>query len=172
MADKWQQVKISLQQQCSLNDLFGLIGVQGTFFSSSFDSDLHLKLWTCHPNFDCHSKSQGDPRGGSTPLPHSTLLPVRNNVPWLPQEVIQLIRKKNYHFRKAHRSGNRDDYMKLKQIRNGAVAELKLAKRRFFTNIHPYNQWEFWKIVKSLTWKRIPFQLCVVKTLLQTTNPE
>ena len=83
-------------------------------------------------------------------IPRS-VLPVRNNLPWLTKEIIQLIRKRNHHFRKAKCSGDRDDYLKFRQVRNRVVAELRLAKRRFFANLYPQNQQEFWKIVKSLT---------------------
>ena len=83
-------------------------------------------------------------------IPRS-VLPAKNNLPWLTKEIIQLIRKRNHHFRKANRSGDRADYLKFRQVRNRVVTELRLAKRRFLTNLHPHNQWAFWKIVKSLT---------------------
>ena len=72
-------------------------------------------------------------------IPRSVLL-ARNNVPWLTKEIIQLIRKRNHHFRKANHSGDRADYLKFRQVRNRVVTELRLAKRRFFTNLHPHNQ--------------------------------
>ena len=49
---------------------------------------------------------------------------------------IQLSRKRNHHFRKAKHSGDRDDYLKFRQVRNRVVAELRLAKRRFFANLY------------------------------------
>ena len=80
-----------------------------------------------------------------------SVLLTRNNRPWLTKEIIQLIRRRNHHFRKANRSGDRNDYLKFRQIRNRVVAELRIAKRRYFATLHPHNQREFWKIVKSLT---------------------
>ena len=80
-----------------------------------------------------------------------SVLLARNNLPWLTKEIIQLIRRRNHRFKKGNHSGNRDDYLKFRQIRNRVVAELRLAKRRYFTNLDPHNQREFWKIVKSLT---------------------
>ena len=97
-------------------------------------------------------------------IPRSVLT-ARNNLPWLTKEIIQLIRKRNHHFRKAKCSGDRDDYLKFRQVRNRVVAELRLAKRRFFANLHPQNQREFWKIMKSLTPKENSYQLCLVETL-------
>ena len=96
-------------------------------------------------------------------IPRS-VLPARNSLPWLTKEIIQLIRKRNHHFRKANHSGDRVDYLKFRQVRNRVVTELRLAKRRFFANLHPHNQREFWKIVKSL---RMSFQPCPAETLLQ-----
>ena len=72
-------------------------------------------------------------------IPRSVLL-ARNNLPWLTKEIIQLIRKRNHHFRKANRSGDRADYLKFRQVRNRVMTELRLAKRRFFANLHPHNQ--------------------------------
>ena len=100
------------------------------------------------------------------------VLPARNNLPWLSKEIIQLIRKRNYHFRKACRTGYRDDYMKFKQIRNRVVAELRLAKRRFFTNLHPHNQREVWKIVESLTPKENTIPTLSSGNIVATTNPQ
>jgi len=68
-------------------------------------------------------------------IPRS-VLPVRNNLLWLTKVIIQLIRKRNHHFRKATRSDDRDDYLKFRQVRNRVVTELSLAKRRFFTNLY------------------------------------
>ena len=64
-------------------------------------------------------------------IPRS-VLPVRNNLPWLTKEIIQLIRKRNHHFRKAKRSGDRDDNLKFRHVRNRVVAELRLAKKVIF----------------------------------------
>ena len=104
-------------------------------------------------------------------IPRSVLL-ARNNLPWLTKEIIQLIRKRNHHFRKAKCSGDRDDYLKFRQVRNRVVAELRLAKRRFFANLYPQNQREFWKIVKSLTPKENSIPTLSSGNIVATTNPE
>ena len=79
-----------------------------------------------------------------------TVLPERKNLPWLSKEIFQLIRKRNLYFRKARCSGNRDDYQKFKQYRNKVVAKLRHAKRAFVSKLHPSNQKEFWRVVKTL----------------------
>jgi len=46
------------------------------------------------------------------------VLPTRHNIPWLNKEIVQAIRKRNLYFRRARKSGNRDDQEKFKQLRN------------------------------------------------------
>ena len=55
------------------------------------------------------------------------------------KEIIQLIRRRNHYFRKAHNSGSTDDRLKFKQLRNKVVAELRLAKHSFFSDLHPHD---------------------------------
>ena len=104
-------------------------------------------------------------------IPRS-VLPARKNLPWLTKEIVQLIRKRNYLFRKAHRSGNTEDHLKFRHVRNRVVAELRFAKRRFLTNLHPRNQREFWKVVKSLTPKENSIPTLSSENTIATTNQE
>ena len=77
-------------------------------------------------------------------------LQLRHNLPWLNKEIVQLITKRNLLFRRAHKSGNRDDQEKFKQLRNRVVSKLRSAKTKCFTNLHPHNTKDFWKLVKSV----------------------
>ena len=97
-------------------------------------------------------------------IPRS-VLPARKNLPWLTKEIIQF-------FRKAHRSGNTEDHLKFRHARNRDVAELRFAKRRFLTNLHPHNQREFWKVVKSLTPKENSILTLSSENTIATTNLE
>ena len=102
-----------------------------------------------------------------------SVLPARKNLPWLTKEIVQLIRKRNYRlFRKAHRSGNTEVHLKFRHVRNRVVAELRFAKRRFLTNLHPRNQREFWKVVKSLTPKENSIPTLSSENTIATTNLE
>ena len=65
------------------------------------------------------------------------ILPTRHNLPWLNKEIVQLIRKRNLLFRRAHKSGNKNDQEKFKQLRNKVVSKLGSAKKEFFSNLHP-----------------------------------
>lgn len=97
-------------------------------------------------------------------IPRS-VLPARKNLPRLTKEIIQF-------FRKAHRSGNTEDHLKFRHARNRDVAELRFAKRRFLTNLHPHNQREFWKVVKSLTPKENSILTLSSENTIATTNLE
>ena len=96
--------------------------------------------------------------------------PRQENLPWLNKGIIQLIRRRNLYFRKAHRSGNREDHEKFKQLRNKVVAKLKHAKRDFFTNLHPRSQKEFWKVVKSLNSKQNTLPILVSGNITATSD--
>ena len=52
------------------------------------------------------------------------------------------------------------------------MAELRLAKMRYFANLHPHNQQEFWKIVKSLTLKENSIPTVSTGNIVASTNPE
>lgn len=65
--------------------------------------------------------------------------PNKQNLPCLIKTIIQLIKMRNYYFKKACCSGSSVDYSKFKQLRNKVVTELWLAKRRFFSNLRPQN---------------------------------
>ena len=58
-----------------------------------------------------------------------SVLPQRRNLPWLSKEIIQLIKKRNYYFKKAHSSGNTDDFIKFKEVRNKVVSKLRSGKQ-------------------------------------------
>ena len=63
------------------------------------------------------------------------VLPQKRNLPWLTKEIIQLIRRRNYFYKEARKSGSDDDFQKFKQLRNKVVAELRLAKHAFFSDL-------------------------------------
>ena len=67
------------------------------------------------------------------------------------QTITQLFKKRIYYFKKAHGSRSSIDYSKFKQLRNKVVSELRLAEQKFFSNPHPQNPNEFWKIIRLLS---------------------
>ena len=117
-------------------------------------SDIQLS-WTCFKHTFLDIMESCIPR---------TVLPNRRNLPWLNKKIIQLIRRRNCYFRKAHFNGKAEDLEKFKQLRNRIVTELRRAKQTFFTQLHPRNQKEFWKVVKSLNSKTNSIPILVSET--------
>ena len=99
-----------------------------------------------------------------------TVLPDRKNLPWLSKEIIQLIRKRNRYFRQAHSSGNSDDHLKFKQLRNKVVAKLRHAKHEFFSKLQPSNPKVFWKVVKLLNFTENALPTLISDNITATTN--
>ena len=69
---------------------------------------------------------------------------MQENLPWLNKEIIQLSRKRNSYFRKAHCSENDGDRMIFKKLRNKVVAKLRHKKKAFFARMHPHSQIGSW----------------------------
>ena len=59
-------------------------------------------------------------------IPRRTL-PQRRNLPWLSKTIVQSMRKRNYLYRKAKKSGN---FCKYKKARNKTTAMLRASKKR------------------------------------------
>ena len=102
----------------------------------------------------------------------NAVIPTRHNLPWLNKEIVQLIRKRNLLFRRAHKSGNRDDQEKFKQLRYRVVSKLRSAKTKFFTNLHPHNTKDFWKLVKSVKPRSSTFPTIELGDIVATSDLE
>ena len=81
-------------------------------------------------------------------------------MPWLTKEIIQLIKRRNYFFRKAHNNGNDNDFAKFRQLCNRVASILRLEKQKFFSELVPNNTKEFWKKISLLNSKE-----CSIPTL-------
>ena len=81
-------------------------------------------------------------------IPSSTL-PDRKNLPWLTKEIIQLIRKRNFYFKKAQKN-NPNALQKFKLLRNKVVTKLRANKQKFLAEINPRHPKDFWKMIKVL----------------------
>ena len=58
------------------------------------------------------------------------------------------MRKRNAKFKYGKRTG---DYSQFKSARNKFVAQLRQAKKSYFTNLNPRDQKKFWKTIKKLS---------------------
>ena len=75
------------------------------------------------------------------------VIPTRRNLPWLNRGIIKSMKKRNQLFKKAKRTGN---FHHFKLARNRTVAQLRLAKRRYFQALNPKDPKKFWKAIKFL----------------------
>ena len=80
------------------------------------------------------------------------VLPQRHNLPWLSKEIIQLIKKRDHHFKKAQH-GSAADRAKFRELRNEVVAKLRSGKRSFFADLESSNVNQFWKKIRLLNRK-------------------
>ena len=80
----------------------------------------------------------------------------------LTKEITQLIKRRNCYFKKAHSNGtgNSNDPIKFRQLRNKVVSKLRLAMQKFFSELEPSNTKEFWKKLSLLNSKE-----CSIPTL-------
>jgi len=74
----------------------------------------------------------------------------RRNLPWLTKNISSSIRKRNYLFKRAKRSGRPDQFYKYKKMRNRVTSMLRNGKKLFFQNLNPHNNKQFWKATKYL----------------------
>ena len=84
-------------------------------------------------------------------IPKGTL-PKRQNLPWLSKNLIQAMRKRNYLYRRAKRTGVPRDMGQYQTARNKAITMLRNAKIAFFNKLNTADKKQFWKTMKYL-WK-------------------
>ena len=82
-------------------------------------------------------------------IPKGTL-PKRQNLPWLSKNLIQAMRKRNYLYRRAKRTGVPRDMGQYQTARNKAVTMLRNAKIAFFNKPNTADKKQFWKTMKYL----------------------
>ena len=89
-------------------------------------------------------------------IPKSTL-PDKRSVPWLTKEVVQAIRKRDYYFKKAKRTGDISARDRYNQLRNSIVSQLRQLKKDFFRKFENGSDSEFWKAARLLDDRRTSF---------------
>ena len=77
-------------------------------------------------------------------------VPNRKNLPWLTKEIVRLIRKRNYYYRRYQRGRWAKDQQKYKSLRNKVITMLRDSKAKFFNNLNPKSTKSFWSAVKYL----------------------
>ena len=99
------------------------------------------------------------------------VLPQRHNLPWLSKEIIQLIKKRDHHFKKAQH-GSAADRAKFRELRNQVVAKLRSGKRSFFADLESSNVNQFWKKIRLLNRKESSIPTLSTGDITASTNPE
>ena len=77
-------------------------------------------------------------------------VPKRKNLPWLTKDIVRLIRRRNYYYRRYQRSKCSKDKLKYQSLRNKVVNMLRDSKSKFFNNLNPKSSKSFWSAVKYL----------------------
>ena len=77
-------------------------------------------------------------------------VPKRKNLPWLTKEIVRLIRRRNYYYRRYQRLKCSKDKLKYQSLRNKVVNMLRDSKSKFFNNLNPKSSKSFWSAVKYL----------------------
>ena len=73
--------------------------------------------------------------------------------PWRTPEILKLIKTRDYHLRKAKKSGNDNDWHLYRQHRNKVNASIKKSKATHNKNLleeNAKNPKQFWNLVKKL----------------------
>ena len=73
------------------------------------------------------------------------LLPSRHNLPWLSKPLIQMIRKRNVLYKRARLPNDPEIALKYRTVRNKLVSELRIAKKKYFSELDPKRQSTFGK---------------------------
>ena len=106
------------------------------------NNDINVSLLNWEQQF-MHIMNESIPKG---------TLPKRQNLPWLSKNLIQAMRKRNYLYRRAKRTGVPRDMGQYRTARNKTVTMLRNAKKAFFNKLNTADKKQFWKTMKYL-WK-------------------
>ena len=96
-------------------------------------------------------------------------LPQRKNLPWLSKKLITSMKKRNFLFRKAKKSGNFSTY---KSVRSKLVSDLHKARSAYLKKLIPENLKQFWRTVKYLNKKQSTIPTLVSDTLEANSGTE
>ena len=58
-----------------------------------------------------------------------------STLPWLNEDIRNLIKERNFNHKKAQKSGSCNDWATCRAIRNQVVSQIRDAKRNYYTNL-------------------------------------
>ena len=88
------------------------------------------------------------------------------------KKIVQLIRKRNYYFRKYKKCNCTTTYSRYKSLRNKVVTCLRQSKSNYFKNLDPKSNKAFWKTVNLLSKSESAIPLLVSNDSMVTTDKE
>ena len=99
-------------------------------------------------------------------------LPEKKSLPWMTKQIVQLIRKRNYYFRKYKKYNCTTTYSRYKSLRNKVVTCLRQSKSNYFKNLDPKSNKAFWKTVNLLSKSESAIPSLVSNDSMVTTDKE
>lgn len=78
------------------------------------------------------------------------ILPKKRNLPWLTKNLVRAMRKRNFFFRRAKKSGLSTHFQQYRNMRNKTVTMMRNAKKSFFSSLCMADKKKFWKTMKLL----------------------
>ena len=76
-----------------------------------------------------------------------------NTLPWLTEEIRTTMKERDYHHKKAQKSGSLNEWCTYRRLRNKTTALIRESKRTYYTNLITENKKDsnkLWKTLKSV----------------------
>ena len=74
----------------------------------------------------------------------------RNTLPWVTDKIRSLMKQRNYHHKKAQKSGSSNEWHTYHTLKNLVIVRINEAKRRYYTNTIKENKADSAKLWKTL----------------------
>ena len=103
------------------------------YSSQNFADDLHSASWE---NIDTSlTVSNAWMDIADKRAPFMTMRIRSSTLPWLNEDIRNLIKERNFNHKKAQKSGSCNDWATCSAIRNQVVSQIRDAKRNYYTNL-------------------------------------
>ena len=128
------------------------------YSAEQFTSDLHTASWdaieislTVEEAWESFKTTLDDLMNKHAPV---SMKRVRaNTLPWLTEEIRTTMKERDYHHKKAQKSGSLNEWCTYRRLRNKTTALIRESKRTCYTNLITENKKDsnkLWKTLKSV----------------------
>ena len=97
-------------------------------------------------------------------------LPRRHNLPWLNQNIVRCIHKRNIAFRKHKKSPNCNTAKRYQMLRNTVTSMIRKSRRAYFNTLSSTNKKQFWKAIKCLSKQKSTIPTLMLNDVSASTN--